>query len=66
MERITAEEVMDKLGMFQSRFGKIDKFGWWGLQIISADAGMQFTSIEFQDEFQNHGVFRMLAYPDHQ
>ena len=27
MEKITAEEVMDKLDMFQSRFRKMDKFG---------------------------------------
>ena len=29
MENITTAEVMDKLDMFQSRFGKIDQFGWW-------------------------------------
>ena len=28
MEKITTEEIMDKLDMFQSRFGKIDEFGW--------------------------------------
>ena len=28
MEKITTEEVMDKLDMFQSRSGKIDEFGW--------------------------------------
>ena len=44
MEKITTEEVMDKLDMFQSRFGKIDQFGWWDLERISADAGTQFTS----------------------
>ena len=44
MVRITTEEVMDKLDMFQSRFGKIDEFGWWDLEIFSADAGTQFTS----------------------
>ena len=27
MKKITTEEVMDKLDMFQSRFGKIDQFG---------------------------------------
>ena len=27
MEKITTKEVMDKLDMFQSRFGKIDQFG---------------------------------------
>ena len=44
MEKITTEEVMDKLDIFQSRFRKIDQFGWWGLERISADAGTQFTS----------------------
>ena len=43
MGNITTEEVMDKLDMFQSRFGKIDQFGWWDLERISADAGTQFT-----------------------
>ena len=47
MEIITTEEVMDKLDMFQSRFGKIEKFGWWDLEIISAVAGAQFASTEF-------------------
>ena len=31
MDNITTEEVMDKLDMFQSRFGKIDQFRWWDL-----------------------------------
>ena len=48
MEKITTEEVMDKLDMFQSRFGKIDEFGWWDLENISADAGTQFTLKEFK------------------
>ena len=39
MEKITTEEVMEKLDMIQSGFGKIDQFGWWDLEIISADAG---------------------------
>ena len=49
MENITTAEVMDKLDMFQSRFGKIDQFGWWYLERISADAGTQFTSTEFKE-----------------
>ena len=28
MEKITTEEVMEKLNMFQSIFRKIDQFGW--------------------------------------
>ena len=39
MEIITTEEAMDKLYMFQSIFGKVDKFGWWNLEQNSADAG---------------------------
>ena len=48
MEKITIEEVMDKLDMFQSRSGEIDEFGWWDYEVISADAGTQFTSTEFK------------------
>ena len=49
MEKITTEEVMDKMDMFQSRIGKIDEFGCWDLEIISAYAGTLFTSTEFKD-----------------
>ena len=49
--------------MFQSIFGKIDKFGWWDLEIISADAGTQFTSTEFKDKCQTRGVNLTLAAP---
>ena len=48
MDKITTEEVTDKLDMFQSRFGKIDRFGWWDLEGITEDAGTQFTSTEFK------------------
>ena len=36
MEKITTEEIMEKLDMFQFRFGEIDQFGWWSLERISA------------------------------
>ena len=52
--------------MFQSIFGKIDQFGWWDLEIISADSGRQFTSTEFKDEYQTRGVRLTLAAPEHQ
>ena len=29
MVNITTEEIMDKIYMFQARFGKVDEFGWW-------------------------------------
>ena len=31
VENITTAEVMDKLDMFQSRFGEINQFGWWDI-----------------------------------
>ena len=52
--------------MFQSRFGKIDEFGWWDLEKISVDAGTQFTSTEFKDECQTRGVHLTLRAPEHQ
>ena len=50
---------MEKLDMFQSRFGKMDQFGWWDLERISADEGTQF------DECQTRGVHLKLAAPGH-
>ena len=46
MDKITTEQVMDKLDMIQSRFGKIEKFGWLYLERILVDAGTNFTSTE--------------------
>ena len=63
MENITTVEVMDKLDIFQSRFRKIDQFGWWDLERISADAGTQFTLTEFKDECQTCVVCLTLAAP---
>ena len=39
MKKFSTEEVIDNLGISQSRFGKIDEFGWWDLEIISEDIG---------------------------
>ena len=66
MDNISTEEVMDKLDMFQSRFGKIDQFGWWDLERISADSDTQFTLMEFKYECQTHGVRLTLAETEHQ
>ena len=57
---------MDKLDMFQSRFGQMDQFGWWDLERISVDAGTQFTSTDFKDECQTRGVRLTLLAPEHQ
>ena len=66
MEKITTEKVMDNLDMFQYRFGKIDKFGWWDSEIVSADAVAQFTQTKFKEEFQTRGFHLALAAPEHQ
>ena len=66
MEKITTEEVMDKLDMFQSRFGKIDEFGLWYLERISVDADTQFTLTEFKENCLTCGVHLTLAAPEHQ
>ena len=66
MENITTAEVIDKLDIFQSRFGKMDQFGWWYLERISADAGTQFTLTEFKEECQTRGVSLTLEAPEHQ
>ena len=57
---------MYNLDMIQYIFGKIEEFGWWYLERISVDAGTQFTSMEFQEEFQTHGVWLKLAATKHQ
>ena len=44
MENITNEEVMGKLDMFQERFGKVDEFGWWDMDIIQTYTLRQFIS----------------------
>ena len=56
MENITTKEVIDKLHMFQERLVKVDEFGWWDMEIIQTDAGMQLTSKEFQESLYLHGV----------
>ena len=56
LEKNTAEEVIDKWDMFESRFGKIDGFGCWDLEGISEDSGTQFTSTDFWYKYQTYGV----------
>ena len=57
-----------KLWIFCSNIDleKIDEFGWWDLERISADAGSQFFSMEFKEEYQTCGVYLTLADPEHQ
>ena len=49
MKNITTEEIMDKLDMFQARFGKVEEFGWWGSERIQTYAGAQFTYKDIQE-----------------
>ena len=64
--KIATEDVMDKLDMFQAIFGNIDEFVWCILERISADVGTQFTSTEFQDQFQTVFVRFTLAALEYQ
>ena len=52
--------------MFQSRFGKMDQFGWWDLERVSSYAGTQFTLAEFKDECKTRRVCLTSAAPEHQ
>ena len=45
---------------------EIDQCGWWDLERISADAGTQFATKYFKEEFQTRGVPLTLAAPEHQ
>ena len=51
--------------MFQSRFVKVDECGWWYLEIIQTDSGIQITSKEFQESLSVCGVQLKLAAQDH-
>ena len=66
MENITTEEVMDKLDMFQARFGKVDEFVWWYMERIQTDAGTQFTYKDIQEGLYEHGVWLELEAPYNQ
>ena len=57
---------MNKLDMFQARFEKLYEFGWWGLERISSDAGMQLKSTEFHEKCQTRGVWITLAALENQ
>ena len=66
MDKITTEEVIDILDISNPYLEKIYGFGWWDLEIISADAGIQFISTEFKEEWQTCGVHLNLVDPEHQ
>ena len=57
---------MDKLDIFQARFGKLDKIVWWDMEKIQTDDGTQFTSKDFQEGLSVCGKQLALAAPDRQ
>ena len=66
MENITTEESVDKIYIFQTIFGKVYGFGWWDMDIIQNDAGMQFNSEVFQEGIHVRGVQISSVAPDNQ
>ena len=56
MEKITFEEVMNKLDTFQARFVKVDELCWWDLKIIQPESSTKFTFKEFQEGIYIRGV----------
>ena len=66
MKSINTDMVMEKKYIFQARFGKVDEFGWWDLEIIQTDSGKKFTSKDFKERISVHGVHPNLAALDHQ
>ena len=52
---------MEKLDMFQAIFGKVDKSGWWDLERIQTDSGMQLASRDFQEGLSVRGVCIKLS-----
>ena len=66
MEKITTEEFMEKIDIFQVRFRKLDQFGWWDFKQNQTNAGMQFTSMEFQKGGSVRGIQLTSTIPEHQ
>ena len=56
MENITTEETMEKLDMFQARLVKVQEFGWWDMERIQTDTGMQFNYKQFQEGISVHVI----------
>ena len=57
---------MDKLDMFQARFGKFDEFGWQGFQIFQTDSGSKFSSKESQEGLYVRILLLTLVAPYNQ
>ena len=57
---------MEKLDMLQAIFGKVNDFGWCGLERIQTDTGKQFTPNTFQEGLYVRGVQLTSTAPNHQ
>ena len=66
MKNITTEEVMYKLDLYKTRFGKVDELIWWDINIIQNDTWKKFTFKEFQECLSVRGVWLALAAPENQ
>ena len=42
---------MEKLDMFQTRFGKLDEFGWWDLEQIKLTLALILPRMSFNKAF---------------
>ena len=66
MEKISTEEVIDKLDMFQSRFGNIDEFGWWDLEKNYSRCRIAIYPDGVQRRMPNLRSSLKLKAPEHQ
>ena len=57
---------MEKLYMFQARFGIVDEFIFWNMERIRTNVGRQFISKEFQEGLSVCGVRLSFVAQDHQ
>ena len=64
--KTTIEESIDKIDMFQVRFGEVEKFGWWDLEQIQNDSITQFIYKRFQEGLSICIVQLTLSTLDHQ
>ena len=56
---------MDKIDIFQARFGQVKEFWWWYLEKIQKNSGKKFTSKEFQEYLYLRGLWLTLSPPYH-
>ena len=65
MEKITTEEVMDKLDMFQSRSGKSTNLDGWTYKAFQQMQDCNLPQWSSKKNIKTHGIHLMLAAPEH-